>query len=120
MTRASAADVITPYVGEPTVDPGNPKFTRFKMLKNSGRICKRDFSLILMVLKSDTSTLSCHGPERMFLPLVPHLPFAGMTNAPVLNHSSRLCGKPLIALSTCVAVWLDAPQLHTSPLTVTP
>src|ERR1051326_8637201 len=120
MTRASAADVITPYVGEATVDPGNPKFTRFRTLKNSGRICRRTPSLILTVLKSETSKASCHGPERMFRPPVPQVPFAGITNAAVLNHWRRLCVKPPVGSPTCVAVWPDAPQLHTSPLTVTP
>src|SRR5205809_3334451 len=94
MTRASAADVMTPYVGDATVDPGSPKFTRLIALKNSGRIWSLRFSPNRTILKSDTSKFACDGPDRMFRPLLPKVPLAGIAKAAVLNHFVRLCSKP--------------------------
>src|SRR4051794_18249871 len=94
MTRASEADVMTPYVGDATAEPGSPKLTRFNALKNSGRIWSLRFSPNRTILKSEISVVACQGPDRIFRPLFPNVPFAGITKAAVLNHFVRLCSKP--------------------------
>ena len=64
------------------------RFTRLKRLKNSDRNSRLWLSLYGMTnfLKAEKSTFASPGPRSVFLPSVPNVPGALMTNASVLNQ----------------------------------
>ncbi len=69
--RGSAAEVIRPKFGFPSVPPGLEKFTSLNRLKNSARNCTLARSVMLVSLIRLRSVVKARGQNRISLPEFP-------------------------------------------------